>query len=209
MALPRLLVCGFDAFPDAPVNPSAAVVRALAAEGWSPTGAALDCEAIPVAWSGSVEAILQRGAYDGVLVVGVAVEAEAFRVETLGRNRADPDRPDHGGARWPTLEIDPAGPPALPATAPVEAILARLAAAGVAADFSDDAGAYLCNFTLYGLLAAQAAPAVGFLHVPQARECAANARFTLADIDRAVRLSLDAFAEALASRVELLDAVEP
>jgi pyroglutamyl-peptidase len=202
MSPPRLLLCGFEAFPEAPVNPSAAVVRALAASAWSPPGAQLDCLTLPVAWRGSVETILDRLAgdrFDGLLVVGVAVEAEAFRVETLGRNRAACARRDHAGELWPEAVIRADAPAALPATAPWALMLEALQQTGLPAHASDDAGDYLCNFTLYRLLAEAAAPATGFLHVPQARECDAAAAFDLADIDTAVRACAAAFAAHLAA----------
>jgi pyrrolidone-carboxylate peptidase len=62
---------------------------------------------------------------------------------------------------------------------------------------SDDAGSYLCNFTLYRQLAASPLPS-GFLHVPQARECDPVAMFDLADIERAVKVVAEAFAADLA-----------
>jgi pyrrolidone-carboxylate peptidase len=70
--------------------------------------------------------------------------------------------------------------------------------AGLPVGASDDAGNYLCNFTLYRLLQARAAAAIGFLHVPQARECDAGGRFGLDQIELAVQSAADAFAVSLA-----------
>lgn len=203
MRPPRLLVCGFDSFPEAPRNPSAATIQALEAMSWTPPAAEVAWLTLPVAWRRSVETILDHaigGRFDGVLVVGVAVEADAFRVETLGRNHADPARLDHDGEVWPTAFIRDGGPAEIAATAPCAAMLAALADTGLPARASDDAGDYLCNFTLFRLLAEPAIPAAGFLHVPQARECAEGAAFGLADIERAVRASVSAFADDLAVR---------
>ena len=200
MTQPRLLVCGFGGFPAAPRNPSAAVVQALAAQGWSPPGVEIDFLTLPVSWANSVPLILDavrvRPA-DGILVVGVATSADAFRVETLGRNRTSRTLVDDDGAPAPSPLILAHGPGAIAATAPVDEILDGIIRTGLAARLSEDAGDYLCNFTLYSLLAAEAAPAVGFLHVPQARECAEGAAFGLADIDKAVRAGATGFAEAL------------
>lgn len=199
MTLPRLLLCGFGSFPAAPRNPSAAVVEAIAAERWSPPAVTLDTLVLPVAWARSVETIsasLAGRPADGVLVVGVAVEAQTFRVETLGRNRACLDRLDHDGRTWPSAIIRPDAAD-LAATAPTQAMAQAIAAAGLPVQLSDDAGDYLCNFTLFQLLAAGAAPAVGFLHVPQARELQEGAAFDLADIAKAVRAATGAFADAL------------
>ena len=200
MIQPHLLVCGFGAFPAAPRNPSAAVIEALSAQAWAPPGVETDFLTLPVSWTDTVpfilDAVRARPA-DGILVVGVATSADAFRVETLGRNRASKTLVDQQDALAPGPLISPDGPGVIAATAPVEAMLEAIIHAGQAARLSDDAGDYLCNFTLYGLLAAEAAPTVGFLHVPQVREYAEDAAFGLADIDKAVRASCQAFADAL------------
>jgi pyroglutamyl-peptidase len=200
MTQPRLLVCGFGSFPAAPRNPSAAVVEALAAAGWSPLHVETDYLTLPVSWTNSVSLILdalRARPADGVLVVGVATSADAFRVETLGRNRASRSAPDHDGGVWEGAVIAAEGPGAIASSAPTEEVLEALVQANLPARLSDDAGDYLCNFTLYSLLAAEAAPHVGFLHVPQARECDEEASFDLVDVERAVRAAAGAFAQAI------------
>jgi pyroglutamyl-peptidase len=203
MTPPRLLLCGFGSFPEAPLNPSAAVIATLAREMWSPPEVETDYLTLPVQWRGSVEAILrqlQARPAQGVLVVGVAVGADSFRVETLGRNCAATERPDQAGRIWDSCEINSAGPDLLPASAPCEAMLQAIGWRELAAVASDDAGDYLCNFTLYRLLQARAADQIGFLHVPQARECASDAAFTLAQVQAAVCAAAEAFAADLSRR---------
>jgi pyroglutamyl-peptidase len=200
MTQPRLLVCGFGSFPAAPRNPSATVVEALAAAGWSPHHVQTDYLTLPVSWTNSVPLILdalRARPADAVLVVGVATSADAFRVETLGRNRASRSSPDHDGGTWEGSVISADGPGVIASSAPTDEVLEALVQAHLPARLSDDAGDYLCNFTLYSLLAARAAPQVGFLHVPQARECDEQASFDLADVERAVRAAAGAFAQAI------------
>jgi pyroglutamyl-peptidase len=200
MTAPRLLICGFGPFPAAPKNPCAMVIEALAAAAWSPRGVETDYLVLPVSWTGSPELVLEALAArpaDAVLVVGVATSADAFRVETLGRNRASRSLVDPQGQVWTNSTIDPQGPGALASTAPTDDVLAAVLQANLPARLSDDAGDYLCNFTLYRLLAAQAAPVVGFLHVPQVRECAETASFDIADVERAIRAAAGAYAEAV------------
>ena len=197
---PRLLICGFSAFPEAIRNPAQASVEALAAEGWSPVGAQTDFLTVPVAWRGSVEAILDRlsaAPADAVLVVGVAVSAAGFQVERLGRNCASVERPDDLGHLWPAGQIISEGPEEIRSVAPARSMVAAIARQGLAAELSDDAGDYLCNFTYYRLMAAQAAPTVAFLHVPQVREFLEGAAFGLSDVARAVQAAASAMAEAL------------
>lgn len=200
MTQPRLLVCGFGSFPAAPRNPSATVIEALSAAGWSPMHVETDYLTLPVSWTNSVPLILdalRARPADAVLVVGVATSADAFRVETLGRNRASRAAPDHDGGTWEGSVIAAEGPGVIASTAPTEDVLEALVQANLPARLSDDAGDYLCNFTLYSLLAAEAAPKVGFLHVPQARECDEEASFDLVDVERAVRAAAHAFAQSI------------
>lgn len=200
MIAPRLLVCGFGPFPAAPRNPCALVIEALASAAWSPHGVETDYLVLPVSWTGSPELVLEALAArpaQAVLVVGVATSADAFRVETLGRNRASRSLEDPQGQVWTRPTIEREGPGALASTAPTDDVLAALLQANLPARLSDDAGDYLCNFTLYRLLAAQAAPVVGFLHVPQVRECAATASFDIADVERAIRAAAGAYAQAV------------
>ncbi|MDP2212740.1 hypothetical protein [Phenylobacterium sp.] len=201
---PRLLLAGFGSFPAAPLNPSAAVIATLARESWAPPGAQIDYLTLPVQWQGATETILrqlQTSPADGVLVVGVAVEAEAFRVETLGRNCASPERPDQAGRVWGSPLIADAGEDVIAASAPCQAMASALETEGLPVDLSEDAGDYLCNFTLYRLLHAKAAARVGFLHVPQARECAEAAAFDLAQIRQAVTAAAGAFCAELSRPV--------
>ncbi len=165
-----------------------------------PPGAELDYLTLPVQWQGAAETILrqlQSTPADGVLVVGVAVEAEAFRVETLGRNCASRDRPDQAGRVWGSPLVADAGEDVIVATAPCQAMASALETEGLPVALSEDAGDYLCNFTLYRLLHAKAAARVGFLHVPQARECAETAAFDLAQIRQAVTAAAAAFCAEL------------
>ncbi len=197
---PRLLLAGFGSFPAAPLNPSAAVIATLARESWAPVGAQIDYLTLPVQWQGAAETILrqlQTSPADGVLVVGVAVEAEAFRVETLGRNVASPERPDQAGRVWGSACVAETGQDVIAATGPCQAMASALETEGLPVSLSQDAGDYLCNFTLYRLLHAKAAPRVGFLHVPQARECAETAAFELAQIRQAVCAAAAAFCAEL------------
>ncbi|MDP1616855.1 MAG: hypothetical protein Q8N19_05015 [Phenylobacterium sp.] len=197
---PRLLLAGFGSFPAAPLNPSAAVIATLAREGWAPPGSEIDYLTLPVQWQGAAETILrevQARPVGGILVVGVAVEAQTFRVETLGRNCASPDRPDQAGRVWGSACVAEAGEDVIASTAPCQAMASALETEGLPVTLSEDAGDYLCNFTLYRLLHTKAAPKVGFLHVPQARECAETATFDLAQIRQAVSATAAAFCAEL------------
>jgi pyroglutamyl-peptidase len=198
----RLLICGFGSFPAAPRNPSGLVVERLATDGFRPAGLDASYLTLPVAWARAAELAVEHLAHrpaDGVLLVGVAVEADDFRVETMARNRAAEGRLDHDGRPWLRPDVVTGGAETHRATAPVDVMLAALARAGLRARPSEDAGSYLCNFVFYRLLNEGIAPAVGFLHVPQSRDLDPVATMPLATIAHALRVAATAFAEALKS----------
>jgi pyroglutamyl-peptidase len=189
----RLLICGFGPFPQAPDNPAALAVERLRARGWSPPGAQADYAVLPTVWSKAAERALaasQAMDADAVLLVGVAVGAQSFRLETLARNRASQVHVDQEGRLWPLPLIDPQGPDQYDVGAPVDAMLGAIGALGLPVTLSQDAGEYLCNFTLYRLLAQ--ALMTAFLHVP-----ALGADVSLEDIVGAVRAAAEAFATEL------------
>jgi pyroglutamyl-peptidase len=171
VAAPKLLVTGFGPFPGAPENPTEALVRALAAETADTFGASA-CRAVvlPTEYRRSWTAL--RGLYarfrpDLVVHFGVSGKADAIMIERLGRCRTALDVPDAAGHAPISGRARRSGPDTLAATLPVEAILAALLAAKIPAALSDDAGAYVCNATLYRSLgAAPTGRLVGFVHVP-------------------------------------------
>jgi len=167
---PKLLVTGFGPFPGAPVNPTETLMRALQVEAPASFGAA-DVKAVVLptdyrrSWA-ALTRLYARFAPDAVVHFGVSRRCEAIHVERLGRNVVDPNLPDAAGFAPPSGRARRSGPDRLHATLPVAESVAALSAAGFPAAVSDDAGAYVCNATLYRSLHAEAAPQVGFVHVP-------------------------------------------
>jgi pyroglutamyl-peptidase len=167
---PKLLATGFGPFPGAPENPTAALIAGLAglpAEALG--GSALRAVVLPTDYRRSWEMLcdLYAGfAPDVVVHFGLDIHAEAIQVERIGRNAVDPMKRDAAGYAPPDGRVHLAGPDLLHATLPVSSIVDALTEAGHAAMLSDDAGGYVCNATLYRSLHAEAAPQVGFIHVP-------------------------------------------
>lgn len=149
----RLLVTGFGAFGEFDSNPSA-----LLAEGCG-------CEhrVLEVAFEAVEEflAALDPATIDGLLMLGVAGKAEAFRVETTARNRIG-TTPDVRGVVQGPGPIDPAGPPLLAATLWSTELIVDASKRAP----SVDAGDYLCNYAFYRALQSFPEKRIGFLHVP-------------------------------------------
>jgi pyroglutamyl-peptidase len=104
---------------------------------------------------------------DIVVHFGLAASARKIHVETRARNCVSPDKPDAAGFAPRFGKVRRAGSDTLVTTLPTDQIVAALTKAAFAARLSDDAGAYVCNATLYcSLLAAPPGRIVGFIHVP-------------------------------------------
>lgn len=168
---PRLLVTGFGPFPNAPENPTEALVRGLAGEPAEAFGAR-DFRAIvlPADYRKSWAALrrLYAGyAPDVVVHFGLSRKPEAITVERTARRACAPERPDAAGFAPRSGFARRVGPESLRSNLPVDAIVAALKAAGLPAAASDHAGGYVCDATLYrSLLAAPAERLVGFVHIP-------------------------------------------
>lgn len=167
----RVLITGFGPFPGVEANASAGLVRRLACgrrtaslgEAW------LFQRVLPVAWRFAARLSRQHAQSlkpHVILHFGVSRLACSFQIERLGSSVCD-DLPDCRGER-------PNGQ-ALPhkqknATLDVEHTVRSLHRAGIAAELSASAGAYLCNHVLYNSLAMcelKSSPLTGFIHIPE------------------------------------------
>ncbi len=170
-----LLVAGFGRFENGP-NCSEALLKALAADGaaaraWGgPVAFALfdvDVETI----GGALARAVAESRPTHVLLTGQAASRAALTLETTARNRLDLRTPDAAGRLGALGPAQAGGPAERAASWPdLRGCAAAMRAAGVAAELSDDAGAHLCNQSLYLALelAERARPAfvAAFLHLP-------------------------------------------
>jgi len=111
------------------------------------------------------------------VLLGLAVGRPAISLERVAVNFLDPQRTDNAGRTPPRREVVPGGPAAYFSTLPLDAIHARLAAAGLPVEYSLTAGAYLCNASFF--LARHTVDATGtpcgFVHMPPTPDLAAAA----------------------------------
>ena len=173
----RVLVTGFGAFPGAPRNPSAEILRRLARQTGrlARLGIELRCVLIPVAYR-DIEPTLARAVAvhrpDAILHLGLASRRRQISIETRAINRAGPLHPGADGHLPAHQILSKGGPQSLRATYPAARILAAIRRTGLAASRSNDAGDYVCNATLYRSLLGRIAPHIGFLHVPRVQRAA-------------------------------------
>lgn len=172
-----ILLTGFGPFPGVPENASAILVPKLAhlvARRFR--GHRVVARILPTEWDAVPERLAAHYSREKPclgLHFGVSERATGFVIETLARNVRS-DLPDAAGAMPRAPCIVEKGPESLLTNLPAEEIVARLGALGLPARLSSDAGAYLCNATLYtalGLAAeGRAAAAIGFVHIPVSLE---------------------------------------
>lgn len=172
MARSTILITGFGPFPDMPVNASSQLARRLAAAARRRFDRVdVVSSVLPTEWLAAPErlaALHGRHAPTVALHFGVASRARGLEIERRAVNRCG-EQPDAAGLLPPARRVVASAPAALPTTLPVEAILARLAALGIPASASDDAGSYLCNAVLYHStchVAAGNCGMAGFVHIP-------------------------------------------
>lgn len=164
----HLLITGFDPFGGETVNPSwEAVSRLPDAVG----GYRLTKLQIPTVFAAAADAVLAAAKADTpdvILCIGQAGGRDAVTPERIAVNMASASIPDNAGHRPVEAPILPGGPDGIFATVPVARMSEAIREAGLPGKISNTAGTFVCNDTLYRLLAhfAGTGTRVGFVHVP-------------------------------------------
>lgn len=173
-----VLVTGFEPFDGDALNPSWEVARAL--DGQRLGGAAVVARRLPCVFATALTALsraLDETRPRLVIALGLAGSRSAVSIERVAINLIDARIADNAGAQPVDQPVLAGGPAAHFSSLPVKALLARLQAAGLAAELSFTAGSFVCNQVFYGLMQAlQQRPGVrgGFIHLPPLPEHAAR-----------------------------------
>jgi len=169
----RFFVTGFGPFlPDAPTNPTQALVERLAdAERTSSSYSIEACEIVEVDIERAKCAVKELEARvreptrtetksSSVLIhLGVHSTLRGYRVERVAWNESSFRIPDAAGRKPQGVTIcaeDGGLEACLRTVIPVEEVVDRLQNLGYPCEASNDAGRYLCNFIYYGSLKASA-----------------------------------------------------
>lgn len=167
-----LLVTGFGPFPGVPVNATMRLLPELArAAGRHFPDVRLVAEILPTEWTAapqSLDRLLAELVPDFALHFGVSSRARGFEIERRAQNLCSV-QPDAAGVVPVSTLLSNDGTEHLAASVPVQHIVTRLRRRGIPAFASRDAGAYLCNATLYHSLACgrnASGRRIGFVHIP-------------------------------------------
>ena len=148
----KILVTGFEPFDGLAVNPSQAIVEALARTASTSSGIELMTEILPTEFRAAgdrIVALIRELQPEAVVSLGLAASASAIRLERVALNLNDSARPDNGGDLATGRLIDPDGPIGYWSTLPLDDMLAALKGREIPAIISNHAGAYVCNHVFY------------------------------------------------------------
>ena len=172
-----ILITGFTPFPGAPENPTRVLIEAAQAGDIKvPVGVRLEARLLPAEYEASWKAFQQHLAEikpDALVQFGLSAKAQGFTLECIARNEMTANLPDNSGFRADDGLIEEDAPLVLPSGLPLEDIHGALAAENLSLEYSQSAGAYVCNHLFYKTmrLGRGTRPAcAGFIHVPYLTE---------------------------------------
>lgn len=175
---PTVLLTGFEPFDGEAINPSWLAVREL--DGTMIARHRVHAVELPVSFAAmpvALAAAIVRYAPRLVLCVGQAGGRPQISLERVAVNLVDARIPDADGAQPIDQPVIADAPDAYLATLPLKAMLSALRHAGIPAEISLSAGAYVCNACAFHLAHRIATSAVslrgGFVHIPWAPSQAA------------------------------------
>ena len=147
-----ILLTGFEPFGGADTNPSWEAVRLVSD---TVSGHAVHRLRLPVEYDRAAELLRQEIARllpEIVISVGVANGRKAITPELVAVNYRFASIPDNAGVSHLGDPIVPDGPAAYMTSLPVHDMIAAINDAGIPAQLSMSAGAYVCNDVYYALL---------------------------------------------------------
>lgn len=163
----RILVTSFEPFGDDIENASSVAMHALV-DAWPDPDVSLVGVTLPVVFDdASFRAAVARHAPDLVLALGEAGGRRAITPERWGVNEMTARIPDNAGARPMGAEIVAGGSGRRGSPIDVDPVVEAISTAGWAAEASEDAGRFVCNFIAYHAYGLDV-PAI-FIHVPAVR----------------------------------------
>ena len=176
----KILISGFEPFGGDAVNPTGALMDALANEVIE--GAELKTVLLPVHFDECADLLIaEMEAYrpDVVIACGLAKGRTSITPERIAVNVKDippGSYADNQGQRPVDEPIVDGSPDGLFSTLPIRAMVKDMSAAGIPATVSNTAGTYICNNTMYRVLdhirVGQLPIRAGFVHFPASTEMA-------------------------------------
>lgn len=169
----KILLTAFNAFGSLTVNPSQVIVEDYVARWNFSSDCQIRGEVLETAYGLAEKRIvelLDQFRPDVLLMFGVAQKRRALSIERRASNWDAVSIPDNAGEIRVGQPILESGPVEFSVTIPAEQLVEALRRESIPAELSDDAGAFVCNHSLYaGLNHARklgGVPKCGFVHIP-------------------------------------------
>lgn len=180
----KILITGFEPFGESAINPSKMLVESLSGHDFEDVS--FIKAVLPVDQVGAPEkmtALINQHHPEAILAFGLAMGRAKISLERVALNLKDFRIPDNLGVTITDQPIHAQGPAAYFSSLPLRSMLASLITAGIPAELSLSAGAYLCNLVFYTIMHTLASmhsdtPA-GFIHLPALPEQAAESNKTI------------------------------
>jgi len=171
-----LLLTGFEPFLNYPVNPTARIVEEL--HGMEIGGYRVHSEVLPVDFSisgGRVISHIETVKPDAVLSLGLSGGRFKITPERIAINVNDGAKDNSGHAPVDERIIE-SGADGYFTNIPIRKMVDALKGAGLPAEISNTAGAYLCNHVMYRVLhfvnKQRPDMLAGFIHIPASHDLA-------------------------------------
>lgn len=175
----KLLLTAFEPFDATRINASLRVLESVRKQRFPKI--TLATAVLPVDTRKAPPLLIRRvdsTRPDVVLCLGQAARRTVISIERVALNLLDFEKPDNAGKKLRDRPIAADGPAAYFSTLPVREMQRALTRAGIPAELSRDAGAYLCNQVFYVLMhhLAERSGRIrgGFVHLPMLPEQAAR-----------------------------------
>ncbi|MES0811587.1 pyroglutamyl-peptidase I [Roseibium sp. SCPC15] len=176
-----VLLTGFEAFGNTPINPAEHVARHL--DGELIEGVKVVSRIIPNSFFVCIDAVreaLSETSAGAVIMMGEYGGRATITVERIAQNFNDSTRyklKDNAGVSLQGQPTAPDGPLAYQSTLPIRAMVKAMRDGGIPADISDAAGTFCCNHLFYGiqhhLAVLKSKVRAGCVHLPHLPEVAA------------------------------------
>lgn len=166
----KILLTGFEPFGEHTINPSQILVQALPDQI---EDIILLKGILPVHHDLALiklRELVREHQPNAVIAFGLAAGRAKISLERVAVNLMDYSIADNAGVSIANQPISAHGPAAYFSTLPLPTLLAMLTEAGIPAEMSLSAGAYLCNQVFYTLMceitSAKTPVPAGFIHLP-------------------------------------------
>lgn len=177
----KLLLTAFNAFGSLPVNPSQVLVERYVGSADRLPGCQIQSQILETSYALAEQHIvdlLDQFRPDVLLMFGVAQQRGLLSIERRAKNWDAATLPDNSGDLRTGEAIRPEGPAEYLTTIPAGRLVEALHGKSIPAELSDDAGAFVCNHTLYAALhhsqKTGTATRCGFVHIPLPAEMRTN-----------------------------------